>query len=156
MEMTGVFWGAFDPATKAHLKIITTCLEKLHLDRLIVVVNNHSYKKYKFPLKERMEKILQKTTPEEQKKILLISQEDSKKMDYPALAQITNKPLCAIAGYDAYRLWNNFSNVQERALYHKIIVIPRGDETPHLFDAHAELLWIDPLYKHISSASCKL
>lgn len=151
MEMSGVFWGAFDLMTEAHLRIMTICLEKFPLDPLIVVVNNHSYKKYRFPLKIRMEKIWEALSPEQKKRVLLKSQEDSQKMDYHALSQITHKPLCAIAGYDAYRSWNYISKAEDRISYHKIIVVPRGTETPHLFDSHAELLHIEDRYRFVSS-----
>jgi cytidyltransferase-like protein len=153
MEMTGVFWGAFDPVTKAHLRIITVCLEQLTLNQLIIVINNHSYKKYKFSLEDRMEKMRQGLSLKEQRKILLRFQDDSQKMDYKALVKITKKPICAIAGYDAYRSWKALSNPEDRALYQKIIVIPRGDENPILFDQNAEILSIEDCYKYVSSTN---
>lgn len=153
MEVAAVFWGAFDLATSAHFRIITVCLEKFPIDPLIIVVNNHSYKQYKFSLEVRMQRIWGNVSTTEQKRILLTSQDDCKKMGYEALVQITQKPLYAIAGYDAYRSWNAMSLAKDRALYHKILVIPRGNAKPHLFDAHAELLPIESCYRYVSSSS---
>lgn len=48
-NMTGVYWGAFNPPTEAHAAIIVASLKNIRLKKLIIVVNNHSYKNYVYP-----------------------------------------------------------------------------------------------------------
>lgn len=154
-ELTGIYWGAFDPPTKAHSAIIAKAINDIPLRKLVVVVNNHPYKNYQYSLTERLDMmkiILQQHGLE---KVELLWQDESHQMDAIALKAIIQGPLCAIAGYDAYKKWVSYSALQDRSHYDAIAVIPRGDEAPILFDKMAFLLPIDSKYKDVSSTKVR-
>ncbi len=147
-KMTGVFWGAFDPPTEAHRAIIQAFSDLSICNDLLIVVNNHSYKTYTHPLEQRLE-LLKRGLPEQ--KTTFLWQDDANPMNYQALEKIAAAPLCAIAGWDAYKNWVSHSTKQERALYKAIAVVPRGGDEPELFDSHAFIMPIDPSYRDTSS-----
>jgi nicotinic acid mononucleotide adenylyltransferase len=153
--MIGVYWGAFDPPTKAHQAIICTSLTNIPLKKLMVIVNNNIYKKYSYPLDVRIKWLEQLIHSNGLKNVAVIWQDENHKMDYAALKELFEEPLCAIAGYDAYQTWLNFSTLEERSAYQAIAVIPRGDAQPTLYDKNAFLLPIDPIYKYVSSSQAK-
>ena len=153
--MIGVFWGAFDPPTKAHGAIIDAALKIPSIHHLLVVINNHSYKNYFLPLEKRKELLIQMTGHYIPKKITLLHQDDKHPMNFADLEKITSKPLCAIAGYDAYVKWAERCSEKERGNYEAIAVVPRGDTHPNLFDETAFLLPIDSSLKHVSSSDYK-
>ena len=154
-SLIGVFWGAFDPLTKAHLEIISESLKNLPLERLIIVVNNHSYKNYTYPLNERIEKIHSALDLKNRDKIEILFQDDEHPVNYLTLETKAKKPLCAIAGSDAYLSWIEHSSKEERLLYAKIAVVPRGDAPFNLLDPNAVLLPIDKDCRYISSTKNK-
>ncbi|GAB4225923.1 MAG: hypothetical protein Tsb0021_01310 [Chlamydiales bacterium] len=84
-EFTGVYWGAFDPPTEAHSAIIAKAINDVPLRKLIVVVNNHPYKNYKYSLTERLQmmKIILQQHDLEQTELLW--QDESHQMDAIAL-----------------------------------------------------------------------
>lgn len=151
-RLIGIYWGAFDPPTQAHIAIIKTALQKIDLQKLFIVVNNHSYKNYNLTLEKRFELLSKALKAIPSEKILLLWQDDEHPINYSFLRKFSTQPLCAISGYDSYKKWVACSNKQGRYLYQKIAVVPRGDEEPLLFDAHAFLLEIDPTYRHVSSS----
>lgn len=146
---TGVYWGAFDPLTKAHTAIIQAALSSPIFTNLFIVVNNHSYKKYTYPLSQRIEEIEKALPTQSRVMVRFLSQDDSSPCDYFFLKTLSSLPLCAIAGYDSYKIWGAETS------FDAIALVPRGDETPVLFDRKAFLLEIDPSYRHISSAQLK-
>lgn len=154
-NMTGVYWGAFDPPTKAHEAIITASLGDIPLKNLIVVVNNHSYKNYTFPLEMRLQWIKEIIQSNGLQNVEVLYQDDKHKLDFLALREITSEPICGIAGYDAYMTWIQYSTPEERALYDAIAVIPRGDDDPILFDKAAFILPINSMYKYVSSTAVR-
>ena len=151
----GVYWGAFDPPTSAHYAIMEIAIQKLSLKELIVVVNNNSYKNYTHSLTERRKMIENKTKELGLKNIRILHQDDSAKINYLFLRQLTSDPLYAIAGYDAYHRWRESCAQYEGNNYDAIVVVPRGDEEPILLDENAFLLPIDPVYKYVSSSRVK-
>ena len=151
-QLTGVYWGAFDPLTEAHLAIIQTALRSEILTSLIIIVNNNSYKTYNCPLEKRLSIIRQIADSLDPAKISIFCQDDNNLLDYQALKNMGLWPLCAIAGYDAYKNWIQHSKPEERGLYEAIAVVPRGMDEPILLDDHAFLLPIDKCYRHISSS----
>lgn len=151
----GVYWGAFDPPTSAHYAIIEGALQNLKLKKLIVVINNNSYKEYAYPLIERKRIIESKIQENGLENVEILDQDDSRKINYSYLRQLTNDPLYAIAGYDAYIRWQKYSSDSERHEYNTIIVVPRGDKEPILYDQNAILMRIDSVYKNISSTEVK-
>lgn len=155
-KFTAVYWGAFDPLTNAHKAVIDAVLAHKSMHDLIIVINNHNYKKYTFSLENR-QKLIENTISSisTKKQIKILSQDDNHPLDYETLERITPHPLCAIAGYDAYSRWTAYSSSHERAQYKAIAVIPRGGLSPDLFDSHAFLLNIDPIYKDVSSTQLK-
>jgi cytidyltransferase-like protein len=154
--VVGIYWGAFDPPTDAHIAIISTALKALPVTKLVVVVNNHAYKKYDYPLESRLQMIRQKLSPEDLNKLEILWQNDSYKLDYPALKQkYPETSFYAIAGYDAYKKWLEYSKSHDRSMYEAIIVVPRGEETPELCDDNALLMPIDDIYRHVSSTQIK-
>jgi nicotinic acid mononucleotide adenylyltransferase len=153
--LIGVFWGAFDPPTKAHIAIIQAALALPFIHHLLIIVNNHSYKDYSLPLQDRKDALIKALKDISPQRLTLMNQDDDHPMNYAALEKISSLPLCAIAGYDAYTKWASYSNSKERSNYHLIAVVPRGDEEAKLFDAHAFLLPIDQTLKHVSSTQHK-
>lgn len=152
---TGVYWGAFDPPTEAHAAIIATAMNDIPLKHLIVVVNNHPYKNYTYPVEVRLQMIREIIRKNGSENVELLWQDDDHRLDFFALKEITKDPLCAIAGYDAYKKWVDYSTAQERSLYDAIAVIPRGEELPILFDEIAFILPIHSMYKHVSSTKVR-
>lgn len=151
----GIYWGAFDPPTVAHYAIMESAMQNLKLKKLIVVINNNSYKNYMYSLDERRKIIQYKIQEMGLKNVEILDQDDSKKVNYSYLRQLTKDPLYAIAGYDAYIRWQKYSSDDERNGYSSIIVVPRGDEEPILYDQNAVLMRIDSIYKHVSSSALK-
>lgn len=49
----GVYWGTFDPPTRAHEQIIIQAFS-LPIDRLFVVINNHGHKQYNATIEDRI------------------------------------------------------------------------------------------------------
>lgn len=150
-KFVGVYWGAFDPPTEAHAAIIVKSVKDIPLKKLIVVINNHPYKKYTYPLEKRLEMMRALFQQQGLERVELHWQDEFNQMDFTALKAMTQEPLCAIAGYDAYKKWVSHSKSQERLCYDAIAVIPRGDEEPILLDEIAFLLPIDLKYKDVSS-----
>lgn len=155
LKAVGVYWGAFDPPTSAHYAIMESALQNLKLKKLIVVINNNSYKKYAYPLIERRRVIEFKVQESGLKDIEIFDQDDSKLINYSYLRQRTNDLLYAIAGYDAYIRWQKYSSERQRNEYDAIIVVPRGDQEPILYDQNAVLMRIDSMYKYVSSSEIK-
>lgn len=154
-NLTGVYWGAFNPPTGAHAAIIAASLKEIPLKKLIIVVNNHSYKNYAYPLEIRLQLMKEIIDSNDIEKVEVLWQDDANKIDFTALRKITSEPLCAIAGYDAYKKWIDYSTPQERSLYDAIAVIPRGDEIPVLFDEMAFILPINSIFQHVSSTKVR-
>ena len=154
-ETTAVFWGAFDPPTVAHLAIIAKSVEEDNFHRLIVIVNNHSYKQYIHPLAVRLKLLQDLIAKERLSSVEILWQDDISKIDYSLLKQSIEGPLCVIAGYDSYMNFVNHSTVEERLLYDKMAMVPRGSASPILFDENAFLLPIDPIYKDVSSTQMR-
>lgn len=155
-NIVGVYWGAFDPPTSAHYEIMKSAIQNLKLKKLIVVVNNSSYKNYTYSLEERKKTIQYKIQENGLKNVEILDQDDSNKINYTYLRRLTNDPLYAIAGYDAYVRWLKYSSDSERNEYNAIIVVPRGDDKPILYDQNAALMRIDSVYRHVSSSAVKL
>lgn len=151
----GVFWGAFDPPTKAHLGIIQASLKHPNIHHVLVIINNNSYKNYYLTLSERKELLQGLIGHYIPEKVTILTQDDDHPMNYAALEKITSLPLCAISGYDSYSKWAKYSSSVERAHYKAIAVVPRGDEPPILLDEQAFLLPIDSSLKHVSSSQIK-
>ena len=151
-KMTGVYWGAFNPPTEAHAAIIAASLNNIRLKKLIVVVNNHSYKNYIYSIDVRLQLMREMIQSTGLKNVELLWQDDTHPLDFSALREMTLDPLCAIAGYDSYKKW--VSNSMP-LLYDAIAVIPRGDEPPILFDDRAFILPIDSEHKHVSSTKIR-
>lgn len=154
-KMVGVYWGAFDPPTVAHQAIIIEALNKIPLEKIIIVVNDHGYKNYTYSLETRLELMRDILRKNRLTNVELLWQDEKQKIDYPALRRMTKMPICAIAGYDAYRSWIKHAAISERNRFDAIAVIPRGDETPLLSDSNAFLMPIGEIYKHVSSSKVK-
>lgn len=154
-KMVGVYWGAFDPPTIAHEAIISAAKDIIRLEKIIVVVNNHHYKNYTYPLETRLEMMRKILDSKGLTNAELLWQDDQQKIDYTTLRNMTDAPICAIAGYDAYLSWINHSSIEERCLYESIAVIPRGGETPLLYDANAFLVTIGEDYQYVSSTKVR-
>ncbi len=154
-NLTGVYWGAFDPPTEAHAAIIIASLKDIPLKKLILVVNNHPYKNYTYSLETRLQMIREIILLNGLENVELRWQDENYKLDFLALKQLTKKPLCAIAGYDAYKKWVEYSTPHERSLYDAIAVIPRGNDSPILYDEIAFILPINSIYEHVSSTKVR-
>jgi cytidyltransferase-like protein len=154
-KMVGVYWGAFDPPTQAHYEIIKIAVETMQIKKLIVVVNNNSYKNYTFPLDERKNMIQKKVKEFGLVNIEILEQDDFHKIDFTYLNSLIKDPLCAIAGYDAYARWKQYSSKDERNQYDAIAVVPRGDDDPILFDQNAFIMPISAECRYVSSTQVR-
>lgn len=82
--LIGVFWGAFDPPTKAHVAIIEKALVLPFIHHLIVVLNNNSYKEYAIPFETRKEELQAALAPLHLEKITLLEQDDAHPLNFAA------------------------------------------------------------------------
>ncbi len=155
IHLTGIYWGAFDPPTEAHKAIIATALNEIDLAKLIIVVNNHSYKNYAFTLQSRLRLLEKYIQALKNKNVEILWQDDINPINIDELINITKGPLCAIAGYDAYKKWVDYTSVEKRNLYSATAVIPRADDLPILYDENAFILLIDPKLKYESSSKVR-
>lgn len=153
--MMGVYWGAFDPPTEAHIAIITAALNDPAIEKVLVVVNNHAYKNYTFPLGVRLRMMKKVIDKYGLKNVELLWQDDTHRLDILALRKMTNAPICAIAGYDAYKKWVDFSTPEERSSFDAIAVVPRDNDSPVLFDKITFILPINTKYRDISSTKLR-
>lgn len=154
-KMSGVYWGAFDPLTEAHIEIINKSIINIPLKKLYVVVNNNKYKNYTYSLEERMRRVEEVINRNELNNVVLLWQDESNPQSFAEISLMDSGPLCAIAGYDAYKKWVEQSSLDNRSCYDAICVIPRGNEEPILFDKNAFILKIDAKFKDISSSGVK-
>ena len=151
----GIFWGAFDPLTKAHIAIIEKAFCELFLDSLVIVVNNHSYKHYHLPLEKRIDDIQATLSQEIKKHIQITYQDDKRQADFAFLEKTYKGSLCAIAGSDAYLRWSKMTPQKDMALYETIAIVPRADDVLISLEPNSQILSIDPCYKYISSSHLK-
>lgn len=154
-KKVGIYWGAFDPMTEAHAAIIKAALKQEQLDEILVVVNDHGYKKYLCSLEQRVGFIRNILGKVGIKSVRVLTQDDTCKLNFDALKQTIAGDLYAISGYDSYSQWREHDKNHERANYTKILVAPRGDAAPDFFDVNAKILLIDERYKHISSTEIR-
>ncbi|MBS0585093.1 MAG: hypothetical protein JSR76_02185 [Verrucomicrobia bacterium] len=149
-KYTAVFWGAFDPPTEAHYAIIAAVLAHQKIEDLIIVLNNHNYKNYLYSLEIRQQLLQSKYATEN--RVRFVWQDDQNEYRYERLQLLTRRPLCAVAGYDAYKQWLKNTDARElHRQYQAIAVVPRGDEVPVILSARTFLLKIDLRYRYISS-----
>ncbi|MCB1114200.1 MAG: adenylyltransferase/cytidyltransferase family protein [Chlamydiia bacterium] len=153
--VSGAFWGAFDPLTSAHKAIVDTAIKEIELDRLYIVVNNHPYKNYTYPLEERIKAWRSWLDLKGFKQVELLSQDEAHLWDREALEAKSGQKIIAIAGYDAYQRWRAGAKKEALQNFDKIAVVPRGNEPPDLFDENALLLKIPEAYRYVSSAKVK-
>jgi cytidyltransferase-like protein len=150
-EYFGVYWGAFDPPTPAHLAIIEKSLKIF--EGLIIVVNNGSYKNYSLLPHKRIEIIKSKLNQMKKNKILFIIQDDENPVTYSTIKKRMKKKICVIAGYDSYSNWSKKKDSPIK--YDSIAVVPRGKEKPILFHENAFLMEISSKYRNISSTKLR-
>jgi len=154
-NIVGVYWGAFDPPTEAHFAIMEIAIKTLKLSKLVVVINDNSYKKYTYSLCERKKMMQTKIEKLRFENIEIFEQNDINKINYTFLRHYFRNPIYAIAGYDAYVRWRKYSSEEERNEYDAIVVVPRGDDVPVLFDENAFLMPINPSYRYVSSTQVR-
>jgi hypothetical protein len=152
--MTGIYWGAFDPPTKAHLAVMYAVMHTIPLKKLLVIINNHSYKTYTYPLEVRIQ-FVREMAQLNNLYIEVLWQDDRNVLDFATCKQRLQEPLCVVAGYDAYKKWVVHLSSEKRALYDAIAVIPRGDDPAILFDEKAFIVPIPSHYRHLSSSTAK-
>lgn len=154
-KLVGVYWGAFDPPTEAHAAIVLNSMNNIPLKKLMIIVNNHPYKNYTYPLEMRLQMMKAIIQQKRLENVELRWQDETHPINFLVLKEISQDPLCAIAGYDAYKKWVANSTPQDRSCYDAIAVIPRGEDVPILFDEIAFLLPIDTKYKDVSSTKVR-
>ena len=149
----GVFWGAFDPPTKAHIKIIEVALTTLKIEKLVIVVNNHNYKKYSNTLAERIDLLKLKINKDHLSKIIFLTQDDQNFIDYNKLKVDFCSKITVIAGADSFR------KIPENKIpiYDAIAVVPRASAPdPINCLKNVTLLPIGDEFKYVSSSNLKL
>lgn len=123
----GVFWGTFDPPTRAHAFIIHTALKKLQLQTLYVVVNDDTRKTPKASVSERISML--ETITQSYSKHVVIQAQNTINQDYFKLRDVLQQPLTVIAGSDAL-LWllNHYGN-PALSRYDRICIFAREGAT---------------------------
>lgn len=154
-KMAGVYWGAFNPPTEAHAAVMEAALNKIPLKKLIVIVNNHPYKNYAYPLQIRLQMIQEMIDAHGFKNVEVLWQDETHPLSYQILKERVGAPLCAIGGYDSYKKWVEHTSPEERTLYDAIAVVPRGDDPLLLFDQNSFILSIPDNYRHVSSSKVR-
>ena len=87
-NLTGVYWGTFDPPTIAHGEIIKQSLGELELSNLVIVVNDNKTtgKDYNMPGKNRRETVRQTieslVPAQDRKRISVLIQKDDAPISY--------------------------------------------------------------------------
>jgi nicotinic acid mononucleotide adenylyltransferase len=87
--------------------------------------------------------------------VKIASQSEVDPLDYFKIKTMGYTPLCAIAGYDSYKKWLEYSKQEDRSLYDKIVIVPPGGEVPVLQEENASLLAIERDCQGISSRLVK-
>lgn len=136
--MNYYYGGAFDPMTKAHLQIIQNILKDMtNIDRLIIGITNHDYKRYHFSYELREEIVLQNllrhTNIENNKRVDILEQ-NKRTWEFlntnPNICSFT--PLTIVLGEDEYndlkslKIWHFSKNLIEK---YQFKVFSRSEET---------------------------
>jgi nicotinic acid mononucleotide adenylyltransferase len=124
-ESVGVYWGTFDPPTKAHLHIIKSAIDTHQLTKLIVVINDDSKtkKEYKTSGVER-KKMMSLVLPGDiRDKIDVRVQTDEKQISYSDLkSEFSKQRVIAVVGEDSFLKFGKGC-----AYCHHVSVMPRGE-----------------------------
>ncbi len=147
----GVYWGTFDPPTRAHEHVILQAFS-LSIDRLFVVINNHGHKQYNAALEDRIAML----------KLILPT-------SYPITVLIQDK---AVAwgmqelknSFGAYPevSWYLFSGQENLAywnpcdadIHDTLVIMPRADSKT-IIPAGVTLLTLPPVCNTISSSAVR-
>jgi len=152
----GIFWGHFNPPTKAHKAIITSALNHYNFEELLVIINHEEQKDAESPYHRlQMLKSMFDKTPFENK-VKLHLQDNQNNYSYFSLRDRLKTPLAAIVGYDSFLAWQNNPNSPfERGPYDLIIVVSRhGQRLSTVYPNIVELA-IEPAYKEVSSTQVR-
>lgn len=136
----GVYWGSFDPITKAHESIIQRVGAKL--GKLIVIVNNDPRKNYQATIVHRINMI--HLAMDGVVDILDIkTQHRQGEYDYFVLKKQVHGPLVAITGSDSLEFWLQHQQETELDLYDEIWVADRHSFAVELRLKHKGLRFLD-------------
>lgn len=120
----GVYWGTFDPPTRAHKEVIAQAFST-GIDRLFVVINNHGHKKYCASVEDRvamLKMILPPTSP-----ITILVQDTqhawSMKELKDSFGQFPEVNWHLFSGQENLAYWNP----DDGDTHDKVFIIPRGN-----------------------------
>jgi nicotinic acid mononucleotide adenylyltransferase len=124
----GIFWGRFDPPTKAHQEIIKIAVQDLQLEKIHIVINDFNRNCY-FSAKKRAElfkKLLQNELKGINAEVLI--QNTNNLHSYEIIKKKVKKPCVAICGSDSFDLWLKKGNCTTN--YDCIAVFQRKEFIP--------------------------
>jgi len=132
-QKIGLYWGTFDPPTKAHFNIMLNAIKQGKLDKLIIVVNDLSGPKhYHTPGKDRaamIRKMLWDNNHQQPIAIMqdtpieIIVQTDNYKVDDKLVAKMNEDAwVVPVVGQDSF-----VASAKYCTKYEEVIVAPRGE-----------------------------
>jgi len=155
----GVYWGFFDPPTIAHREIMVQAIDRLNLDELIIIVNEHKTKSASISSFDRVRLIKDMLPDRLLDKITLLNQDEDNMVDYFSLKQNIKEPLYVIAGQDSFDRWMQENKQVNLAKYDKIYIVPRGTLALKPISKHKKVATLSLLgesqYYEVSSSKIK-
>lgn len=152
----GVFGGTFDPIHNGHINIIKKCLEKLNLDKILVIPNNKSphkdsavantYQRYKM-----IELALGDMGRAEICDMEINSNNISYTVDTIKRLYNKNDELFFIIGSDTLEIFHTFKDCMDIYEMVKLAVYPRSDD----FKTNFDIIKIDAGINDISSTDIR-
>ncbi|MBT4964449.1 MAG: adenylyltransferase/cytidyltransferase family protein [Francisellaceae bacterium] len=150
--MHGVFWGRFDPPTKAHLKIIHDICEKFTSVHLVIIDDPKKQSPISTAIREQW--ILDCLDESIINKVKFYKQCTDIKYTYVDIKKIAGDKLAVVCGDDAYATWLE-NNIQESKLsYDMIYVVARHEQFDNLSD-NIIVAYLPSEYHAISSQQVK-
>ncbi|MGE0009910.1 MAG: hypothetical protein AB7F19_05155 [Candidatus Babeliales bacterium] len=135
----GVYWGTFDPPTRAHQQIMIRSFST-GIQQLFVVINNHGHKQYTASLQDRIAMVKLLISPE--LPITLLTQDATQTWGIEQLKNcFGNSPKVRwhlFSGQENLAHWN--PNNEDS--FDKVFIIPREGKVQHLIPASATQLRI--------------
>jgi cytidyltransferase-like protein len=125
-----IYWGTFDPPTRAHFEIIKSALEKSRFEKVIVGINDNKAtgKNYQISGETRLSmfQILKRDLPFKDQKRLEVKIQKNNELDYRTIKKIyPGKRVAAIVGQDSFEKFGTGCSQCD-----EVLVVPRSG-IPH-------------------------
>lgn len=149
---TGVFWGTFDPPTRAHQSIIQKVIVELGIEKLYIVVNNDQRKSPIANISQRVD-MLQKMTLQYHDSIC-IQPQNAHNEDYFVFRAHLKCPLAVIAGADSLLWILTRYSIDFLSQYDRVCIFTR-DNASIPPDCPVETIELDAQTRKISSKTAR-